>query len=181
MRYSLIDLASVDRQTMPYPSFDLVFNTSLRGMTHNVPDAIMVAIAIIITRAYHSATEHVITYGRHEFVCPALDYNQYLALKDAWQWLSKDDYTMFNKVHSADFAKQEYFFRLKKERCSAKFDGREVYLIAPARMTKPMRGEILVRETRNCTTLLDGKESLRMNLPQSGIAIDLRTPQLKEA
>lgn len=180
MRYSLIDLASVTRQTMPFKSFDLVFKNSLRGMTHNVPDAIMVAFAIIITRAYQNATEHVLTYGQHEFVCPALDYNQYLELKAAWQWLTKDDYTLFNKVHSADYSKQEYFFRQNNERTSALFDGREVYMVVPSTMKNPVQGIIYVRETRNCDTLLDFKQNLRLELPHSGLAVELSTPKLKE-
>ncbi|QVW28569.1 hypothetical protein pEaSNUABM8_00072 [Erwinia phage pEa_SNUABM_8] len=180
MRYSLIDLASVERQTMPQ-SFDLVFKSSLRGMTHNVPDAIMVAIAIIITQAYRSCSEHVLTYGRHEFVCPALNYEQYLELKAAWQWLTKEDYTLFNKVHSADFSKQEYFWRKKQERTSALFGGREVYMVIPTLTEKVRRGIIYIVETRNCDSLLDGKEALRMELPHSGMTIDLRSPQLKEA
>ncbi|QVW55614.1 hypothetical protein pEaSNUABM9_00018 [Erwinia phage pEa_SNUABM_9] len=180
MRYSLIDLASVDRQTMPQ-SFDLVFKSSLRGMTHNVPDAIMVAIAIIITQSYRSCTEHVLTYGRHEFVCPALNYEQYLELKAAWQWLTKEDYTLFNKVHSADFSKQEYFWRTKQNRSSALFDGREVYMIVPTRSEKVVRGIIYVLETRNCTDLLDGKNAVQLHLPHSDLNITLKSPQLKEA
>ncbi|ANZ48633.1 hypothetical protein BIZ83_gp220 [Erwinia phage vB_EamM_ChrisDB] len=181
MRYSLIDLASVVRQTMPQ-SFDLIFKSSLRGMTHTVPDAIMVAIATIITQAYRTSTEHVLTYGgRHEFVCPALNYDQYLELKAAWQWLTKEDYTIFNKVHSADFSKQEYFWRKKQDRSSALFDGREVYMIVPARSEKVVRGEIYILETRNCDNLLDGKEAVRLHLPHSDLDITLKTQQLKEA
>lgn len=162
MRYSLDDLASVVRQTMPYPAFDLVFKSSLRGMRHTVPEPIMVAFAIIITHAYRSCSAHTLTYGQHEFHCPALDYDDYLRLKDAWQWLTRDDYTLFNKVHSADFAKQEYFFRQKNARRSALFNDCEVYMVIPTLAAKDVVGEIVVRQTQLCNTLLDFPSPVRM-------------------
>lgn len=170
MRYSLDDLASVVRQTIPFPAFDLAFNASInRRIVHTIPEPIMVAFAIIITHAYRSCSAHTLTYGQHEFYCPALDYDEYLRLKDIWQWLSKDDYTLFNKVHSADFSKQEYFFREKNARRSAMFNGCEVYMVIPTLSAKEVQGEILVRQTQVCTTLLDIPSSVHMQPPATEV------------
>ncbi|ANZ48360.1 hypothetical protein BIZ78_gp215 [Erwinia phage vB_EamM_Caitlin] len=177
MRYSLDDLASVVRQTMPFPAFDLTFKSSVnRHIVHTIPEPIMVAFAIIITHAYRSCSAHTLTYGQHEFHCPALDYDDYLRLKDAWQWLSKDDYTLFNKVHSADFSKQEYFFREKNARVSAMFNGCEVYMVIPTLAAREVHGAVLVRQTQVCDTLLDFPSPVKMHLPHSGADIVLKAP-----
>lgn len=151
MRIRLIDLASVDRQTS---SVTLTFKSS-QPFVLKVPEAILVGLAMVIMRAYHTATTYRVKYGDYLFEIDALDYEQYLSLKHVWQWLTNEDYTPYSKVYSADYTAMCHYFRKRNQRTPAIFDGMEVMLVHPAVQSRLMEGTLLVRQTRYCDDLIE--------------------------
>lgn len=151
MRIPLIDLASVDRQTS---SVTLTFK-STQPFVLKVPEVILVGIALVIMRAYQSASAYRVKYGEYLFEIDAIDYDQYLSLKHVWQWLTNDRYTPFSKVHSMNYTAMEHFMRRRDERKPATFGGYQVLLVHPALHTPVMEGTLLVRQTRYCDDLIE--------------------------
>lgn len=160
MRIPLIDLASVDRQTS---LVTLTFKSS-HPFVLKVPEVILVGIALVIMRAYQSATAYHVKYGEYEFVIDPIDYEQYLSLKHVWQWLTNDSYTLFSKIHSLDFTATEYFFRKRNERVPATFGGYQVMMVHPAKLERSMQATLLVRQTRYCHDLIEPVDNVMHNV-----------------